>query len=57
MVNQDTDSIAIAKKTILFGDMSYFYVRKVGQAATIVARERLAPDFGILVYIRFEGVL
>ena len=57
VVNQDMDSIATAKKTILFGDMSYFYVRKVGQAAIYVARERFAPDFGILGYIRFDGVL
>ena len=57
VVNQDMDSIATAKKTILFGDMSYFYVRKVGQPAIYVARERFAPDFGILGYIRFDGVL
>ena len=57
VVNQDMDSIATAKKTILFGDMSYYYVRKVGQPAIYVARERFAPDFGILGYIRFDGVL
>mgnify|MGYP002832716128 CR=1 FL=1 len=57
VINQDMDSIATAKKTILFGDMSYFYVRKVGQPAIYVARERFAPDFGILGYIRFDGCL
>ena len=57
VVNQDLDSIATAKMTILFGDMSYFYVRKVGQPAIYVAGARFAPDFGILGYIRFDGVL
>ena len=37
--------------------MSQYYVRKVGQPAIYVARERFAPDFGILGYIRFDGVL
>ena len=57
VINQDMDSIATAKKTILFGDMSYFYIRKVGQPAIYVARERFVPDFGILGYIRFDCVL
>lgn len=57
MVNQAMDSIATAKKTILFGDMKKFYVRKVGAPALYVARERFAPDFGILGFIRFDGVL
>jgi len=57
VVNQAMDSIATAKKTVLFGDMSAFYVRKVGAPALYVARERFAPDFGILGYIRFDGCL
>lgn len=57
VVNQAMDSIATAKKTILFGDMKKFYVRKVGAPALYVARERFAPDFGILGFIRFDGVL
>lgn len=44
-------------KIMLFGDMSKFYVRKVGAPSLYVARERFAPDFGILGYIRFDGVL
>ena len=44
-------------KVMLFGDMSKFYVRKVGAPSLYVARERFAPDFGILGYIRFDGVL
>ncbi len=57
VVNQDMDSIATAKKTIIFGDMKKFYVRKVGAPTMYVANERFAPDFGILGYIRFDGVL
>ena len=57
VVNQDMDSIATGKKTILFGDMYRFYVPKVGQPSIYVARERFAPDFGILGYIRLDGCL
>jgi HK97 family phage major capsid protein len=42
---------------MLFGDMSKFYVRKVGAPTLFVARERFAPDYGILGYVRFDGVL
>jgi HK97 family phage major capsid protein len=57
VVNQAMDSLAAAKKVMLFGDMSKFYVRKVGAPTLFVARERFAPDYGILGYIRFDGVL
>lgn len=57
IISQDMASIATGNKTILFGDMGYFYVRKVGQPALYVARERFAPDFGVLGYIRFDGCL
>ena len=57
VVNQDMASIATGNKSVLFGDMSSFYVRKVGDPAIFVARERFAPDFGILGYIRFDGAL
>ena len=57
VVNQAMDSLAASKKVMLFGDMSKFYVRKVGAPSLYVARERFAPDFGILGYIRFDGVL
>lgn len=57
VVNQAMDSLAASKKVMLFGDMSKFYVRKVGAPSLFVARERFAPDYGILGYIRFDGVL
>lgn len=57
VVNQAMDSLAAAKKVMLFGDMSKFYVRKVGGPALYVAREKFAPDYGIMGFIRFDGVL
>ena len=57
VINQAMDSLAASKKVMLFGDMSKFYVRKVGAPSIYVARERFAPDYGILGYIRFDGVL
>ena len=58
-VNQDMAGIGdgASSKVMLFGDMSKFYVRKVGAPSIYVARERFAPDYGILGYIRFDGVL
>jgi len=59
VVNQAMAGIGdgVNSKIMLFGDMSKFYVRKVGAPSLYVARERFAPDFGILGYIRFDGVL
>ena len=56
-VNQAMDSIATAKKVAIFGDLGKYYVRKVGGPITFVARERFAPDLGILGLIRFDGEL
>ena len=59
VVNQAMAGIGdgVDSKIMLFGDMSKFYVRKVGAPSIYVARERFAPDYGILGYIRFDGVL
>ena len=59
VVNQAMANVGsgVSSKVMLFGDMSKFYVRKVGAPSLYVARERFAPDFGILGYIRFDGVL
>lgn len=59
-VNQAMASIpaaASASKVMLFGDFGKFFVRKVGSPITFVARERFAPDLGILGLIRFDGEL
>ena len=60
VINQAMDSMhatEYGKKIMLFGDMSKFYVRKVNMPSLFVARERFAPDYGILGYIRFDGAL
>tara|TARA_R110000764_G_scaffold81406_1_gene161243 strand:- start:594 stop:1538 length:945 start_codon:yes stop_codon:yes gene_type:complete len=57
VVNQAMDSLATGKKVMLFGDMSKYYVRKAGGPSLFVARERFAPDYGILGYVRFDGTL
>lgn len=57
LVNQAMDSIATAKKVVLFGDFGKYYVRKVGGPVIGVMRERFWPDLGIAGMIRFDGEL
>jgi HK97 family phage major capsid protein len=57
VVNQAMASLATGNKVALFGDMSKFYVRKAGGPTLFVAKERFAPDYGILGYVRLDGVL
>jgi len=57
VVNQAMPSLATGNKVALFGDMSKFYVRKAGAPTLFVAKERFAPDYGILGYMRFDGAL
>lgn len=56
-VNQDMDSLAAAKKVVLFGDLKKYWVRKVGAPVIGVLRERFWPDLGIAGLIRFDGEL
>lgn len=57
-VNQSMVTLGGTSRRIMaFGDFSKFYVRKVGDPAMFVARERFAPDLGILGLMRFDGVL
>lgn len=56
-VNQAMDSLAAAKKVILFGDFGKYFVRKVGKPVMGVMRERFWPDLGIAGLIRFDGEL
>lgn len=56
-INQAMDSLAAAKKVILFGDFGKYYVRKVGSPVIGVLRERFWPDLGIAGLIRFDGEL
>jgi HK97 family phage major capsid protein len=54
-INQAMDSLAAAKKVMLFGDFGRYYVRKVGSPIIGVLRERFWPDNGIAGLIRFDG--
>jgi HK97 family phage major capsid protein len=56
-VNDSMDSLAAAKKVMLFGDFGKYYVRKVGAPVIGVMRERFWPDLGIAGLIRFDGEL
>lgn len=56
-INQDMDSLAAAKKVVLFGDLKKYWVRKVGSPVIGVLRERFWPDLGIAGLIRFDGEL
>ncbi|MBB5664750.1 HK97 family phage major capsid protein [Rhizobium leguminosarum] len=57
VINQAMANIATGNKTILFGDLGKYWVRKVGSPVIGVLRERFWPDLGIAGLIRFDGEL
>jgi HK97 family phage major capsid protein len=56
-INQAMDNIATGKKSMIFGDFGKYFVRKVGGIVLFVARERFAPDIGLLGLVRIDGEL
>ena len=56
-INQAMASIATGNKTVIFGDLGKYWVRKVGAPVIGVLRERFWPDLGIAGLIRFDGEL
>jgi HK97 family phage major capsid protein len=56
-VNQAMASIATGNKSVLWGDFSKYFVRKVGAPIIGVMRERFWPDLGIAGLIRLDGEL
>jgi HK97 family phage major capsid protein len=56
-INQAMASLATGNKTMIFGDLSKYFVRKVGTPVIGVMRERFWPDLGIAGLIRFDGEL
>jgi HK97 family phage major capsid protein len=56
-INQAMDTLAAGKKTMLFGDFSKYFVRRVGSPVVGVLRERFWPNLGIAGLIRFDGEL
>lgn len=56
-INDDMAAIAAGAKPIVFGDLSKYFVRKVGSPVIGVMRERFWPNLGIAGLIRFDGEL
>lgn len=57
-INQDMASLATGNKVMLFGDMSKYFVRKVGQPLVGAIQDKdFWPGFGMAGYIRFDGEL
>jgi HK97 family phage major capsid protein len=56
-INQAMASQATGARVMLFGDLSKYFVRKVGAPVIGVMRERFWPDLGIAGLIRFDGEL
>ena len=57
-INQAMDSLAAAKKVMLFGDFSKYFVRKVGDPLIGAIQDKdFWPGFGVAGYIRFDGEL
>jgi HK97 family phage major capsid protein len=56
-INQAMDTLAAAKKVMIFGDHAKYFVRKVGGIVLFTARERFAPDIGLLGLVRLDGRL
>ena len=58
-INQAMDSLAAAKKVILFGDLQKYWVRKISGMPLIgaIQDKDFWPGFGIAGYIRFDGEL
>lgn len=56
-VNDDVPAIATANRTVLFGDMGAYIVRKVGSPLLGIVRERFWPKVGMAGLVRFDGEL
>lgn len=56
-INQAMAELAAAKRVMIFGDHAKYFVRKVGSIVLFVARERFAPDIGLLGLVRVDGSL
>jgi HK97 family phage major capsid protein len=56
-INDDVPAIATGNRTVLFGDFSRYWVRKVGAPLIGTVRERFWPKIGMAGLIRFDGEL
>lgn len=56
-INDDVPAMATGNKSVIFGDFSRYWVRKVGQPLIGTVRERFWPKVGMAGLIRFDGEL
>ena len=57
-INQAMDSLAAAKKVIVFGDFAKYFVRKVGAPLVGAIQDKdFWPGFGMAGYVRIDGEL
>jgi HK97 family phage major capsid protein len=56
-INDDVPAIATGKRTVVFGDFSRYWVRKVGSPLIGNVRERFWPKIGLAGLIRYDGEL
>lgn len=55
-INQAIDEMAADKRVMLFGDLSKYFVRKVGAPLIgAISDKDFWPGFGVAGYIRFDG--
>lgn len=56
-INDDVPAMAASARSIIFGDMSRYWVRKVGSPLIGTVRERFWPKIGLAGLIRYDGEL
>jgi HK97 family phage major capsid protein len=56
-INPDMASMGASNRFMVAGDFGRYIVRKAGSPILFVAREKFAPNLGILGLIRFDGEL
>lgn len=56
-VNDDVPALATGNRSVLFGDFSRYFVRKVGGPMIGTVRERFWPKIGMAGLVRYDGEL
>lgn len=56
-VNDDVPAMTTGLKSVIFGDLGAYLVRKVGRPIVGTVRERFFPKVGMIGLIRFDGEL
>lgn len=56
-INDDVPTIATGNRAVIFGDLSRYWVRKVGGPLIGTVREKFWPNIGLAGLIRYDGEL